>query len=654
MKKTILLAALGGLLVAVPFACGENELMNTYMPPGDGGFNPGYGGTPGAGTGTGTGTGVVAATTTTGSGTGGVPAPSCPDTLKLCPETFTYPYNGETSVELRGDYRAGAWTMGDLMTHTGNVWTVTVNVPWDVPGRSTSSSSTARRGSRTPAIPRPPTTPATPRATASMRPSPAPATSPAPRPRCRRRASSTGATRSSTSSSSTASSTATPANNCNVPGTSRRNSTTSANYLGGDWAGVTQKINARLLHRPRRQHALDHRAPQERRRRGRRGHQRRHPRVLGLPRLLAEGPDHHRDLLRHRRPISRRWCTAAHAKNLKVLFDYAMVHVHTESTSTRSTRTTARPGSRPTASAAASNCAAALRHQLLVRAVPRALRLHEPGGARRSRSTRPSRSSSRTATTPSASTPSSRSTRAGSPRCARPITSQIHRRPRRRSSASTWSARRTTSRTAALIAQPHQPDDAARRPVRLPAAHPPRRGDADAQHAEHAHARRPQLERNAPPGMTGLAAVHGLERRLLPDRRGDEHVHRQPRPAALDPLRRADPARLAQSDSPSNPSAADGKSNAWSGEPALETEPNTYERLANAFAVILTNKGAPLIYYGDEIGLPGAGDPDNRRMMQWSGYSAAQQGLHDRITGAHRDPRGPPGDAARRRAPRST
>ena len=42
---------------------------------------------------------------------------------------------------------------------------------------------------------------------------------------------------------------------------------------------------------------------------------------------------------------------------------------------------------------------------------------------------------------------------------------------------------------------------------------------------------------------------------------------------------------------------------------ALETDPNTYERLANAFAVILTNKGAPLIYYGDEIGLPGAGDP---------------------------------------------
>ena len=50
-----------------------------------------------------------------------------------------------------------------------------------------------------------------------------------------------------------------------------------------------------------------------------------------------------------------------------------------------------------------------------------------------------------------------------------------------------------------------------------------------------------------------------------------------------------------------------------------------------AFAVLFTNKGAPLIYYGDEIGLPGAGDPDNRRTMTFTGWSAAQQGLHDRI-----------------------
>jgi glycosidase len=53
--------------------------------------------------------------------------------------------------------------------------------------------------------------------------------------------------------------------------------------------------------------------------------------------------------------------------------------------------------------------------------------------------------------------------------------------------------------------------------------------------------------------------------------------------------------------------------------------------VANAFAVLLTNKGAPLLYYGDEIGLPGAGDPDNRRFMKWSAPSADETYLKDRI-----------------------
>jgi glycosidase len=58
---------------------------------------------------------------------------------------------------------------------------------------------------------------------------------------------------------------------------------------------------------------------------------------------------------------------------------------------------------------------------------------------------------------------------------------------------------------------------------------------------------------------------------------------------------------------------------------------SAYERLANGFAILATNKGAPLIYYGDEIGLPGAGDPDNRRMMTWTGWSASQTTLRSRI-----------------------
>ncbi len=79
-------------------------------------------------------------------------------------------------------------------------------------------------------------------------------------------------------------------------------------------------------------------------------------------------------------------------------------------------------------------------------------------------------------------------------------------------------------------------------------------------------------------------------------------------------------------------SADNGQTNGWeSAEPALETEQAVYDRLANVFGLLMTNKGAPLIYYGDEIGLPGAGDPDNRRMMPWSGYNQPQQTLLARI-----------------------
>ena len=43
----------------------------------------------------------------------------------------------------------------------------------------------------------------------------------------------------------------------------------------------------------------------------------------------------------------------------------------------------------------------------------------------------------------------------------------------------------------------------------------------------------------------------------------------------------------------------------------------SYRKLQLAFAFLMTLKGAPLIFYGDEIGLPGAGDPDNRRFMRF-------------------------------------
>jgi len=76
---------------------------------------------------------------------------------------------------------------------------------------------------------------------------------------------------------------------------------------------------------------------------------------------------------------------------------------------------------------------------------------------------------------------------------------------------------------------------------------------------------------------------------------------------------------------------SDGKSLSWNGQPGAVAELAAYERVANAFAVLYTNRGAPLVYYGDEIGLPGAGDPDNRRPMPWGALGTNQAYLKDRL-----------------------
>jgi glycosidase len=76
---------------------------------------------------------------------------------------------------------------------------------------------------------------------------------------------------------------------------------------------------------------------------------------------------------------------------------------------------------------------------------------------------------------------------------------------------------------------------------------------------------------------------------------------------------------------------ADGKDRAWSNQPGLPAGSSAFERLGNSFTILFTTKGAPLLYYGDEVGMPGGGDPDNRRAMQWDGYSAGQTFLLEHI-----------------------
>jgi glycosidase len=70
----------------------------------------------------------------------------------------------------------------------------------------------------------------------------------------------------------------------------------------------------------------------------------------------------------------------------------------------------------------------------------------------------------------------------------------------------------------------------------------------------------------------------------------------------------------------------------WTNPPMSPDVDGPYDQLFLAFTFLLTQPGLPLIYYGDEIGMPGSGDPDNRRMMRFgTALSARESRLLDRV-----------------------
>lgn len=65
----------------------------------------------------------------------------------------------------------------------------------------------------------------------------------------------------------------------------------------------------------------------------------------------------------------------------------------------------------------------------------------------------------------------------------------------------------------------------------------------------------------------------------------------------------------------------------WTEDPMAGSgdQSDLINRQSMALAFVLTQPGVPLLYYGDEIGMHGASDPDNRRMMNFDPYLSSNQ-----------------------------
>ena len=76
----------------------------------------------------------------------------------------------------------------------------------------------------------------------------------------------------------------------------------------------------------------------------------------------------------------------------------------------------------------------------------------------------------------------------------------------------------------------------------------------------------------------------------------------------------------------------EGAVDPWTDPPEQPSLDEPYDRMELGFAVIFSLPGLPLVYYGDEIGLTGANDPDNRRVMpRESELLPRQRALRERV-----------------------
>lgn len=69
--------------------------------------------------------------------------------------------------------------------------------------------------------------------------------------------------------------------------------------------------------------------------------------------------------------------------------------------------------------------------------------------------------------------------------------------------------------------------------------------------------------------------------------------------------------------------AGDEARDPWDDPPPSVVDADVLARMRLGFALVLTLPGMPVLYYGDELGLPGAADPDSRRVMPDAAASSA-------------------------------
>jgi glycosidase len=60
--------------------------------------------------------------------------------------------------------------------------------------------------------------------------------------------------------------------------------------------------------------------------------------------------------------------------------------------------------------------------------------------------------------------------------------------------------------------------------------------------------------------------------------------------------------------------------------------PSAYEKLKLLHALNMTIPGIPVIYYGDEVGIPGANDPDNRRWMRFDELTGEENAVKETVS----------------------